>query len=390
MKALLEIRDLHVDLGEFSLRGASLAVAEGDYCCLIGDSGSGKSVLLETVIGGFHPQKGQVLLRGKDVTTWTPERRKLGIVYQDFMLFPHLNVFDNIAFGLRQGRRNYSQQKDRVHDIATRVGIETLLHRNIKTLSGGEQQRAALARALIVEPQVLLLDEAFSALDTASRERLRRLLLQLVKDLRVTVLHVTHDMEDVWAMADQVAVLHDGQILQTGSPEQVFNCPRPGFVAEFLGARNILEGAVQDCDATGLTKITVGQTILYCSDAAAVEDQILLSVRPEELAVARQQLPISLRNQIPVKIQRLERRGPLVWVTGQAAGFSLDAAVTVTSAQEQKLKVGDEAVFAFAASSLRIIGREEQSLPVDLHTSVVAPHTNVADPPLICETETAC
>lgn len=382
MNALLEVRDLYVDLGEFSLRGANLAVKKGDYCCLIGDSGAGKSVLLETVIGGFRPQKGQVLLRGQDVTTWTPERRKLGIVYQDFMLFPHLDVFDNIAFGLRRGRKIDPQQENQVRSIAARVGIEALLHRNVKTLSGGEQQRAALARALIVEPQVLLLDEAFSALDIASRERLRRLLLQLVKDLRVTVLHVTHDMEDVWAMADQVAVLHNGEVLQTGSPEQVFSCPRPGFVAEFLGARNILEGEVQAYDASGLTKIDIGQTSLYCSDPASVEDHVLLSVRPEELAVASRKLPISLRNQIPVEIQRLERRGPLVWVTGQASGFSLDAAVTVTSAQEQKLEVGNEAVFAFSASSLRIIGRQEQPLKADLDTSLV-------DPPLIFEPEVA-
>jgi molybdate transport system ATP-binding protein len=370
MKTLLEVRDLHVDLGEFSLRGADLAVAEGDYCCLIGDSGAGKSVLLETVIGGFRPKKGQVLLRGEDVTAWTPERRKLGIVYQDFMLFPHLSVFDNIAFGLRQGRRNLSQLDKQVGDIAARVGIEGLLHRNIKTLSGGEQQRTALARALIVEPQVLLLDEAFSALDIASRERLRHLLRQLVKDLHVTVLHVTHDMEDVWALADQVAVLHDGEILQTGSPEHVFSCPRPGFVADFLGASNILEGAVQECDAVGLSRISVGQTSLYSSDAASLDDHVILSVRPEELAVAGQQLPISLRNQIPVKIHRLERRGPLIWLVGQADGFSLDAAITVTSAQEQGLKMGDEAVFAFAASNLRIIGRKEHSQAENLKTSV--------------------
>jgi molybdate transport system ATP-binding protein len=372
MKTLLEVRDLHVDLGEFSLRGANLAVAEGDYCCLIGDSGAGKSVLLETVIGGFRPKKGQVLLRGQDVTTWTPERRKLGIVYQDFMLFPHLDVFDNIAFGLRRGRKIGTQQENQVRSIAARVGIEALLHRNVKTLSGGEQQRAALARALIVEPQVLLLDEAFSALDIASRERLRHLLWQLVKDLQVTVLHVTHDMEDVWALADQVAVLHDGEIMQTGSPEHVFSCPRPGFVADFLGASNILEGTVRECDAVGLNRITVGKTSLYSSDMASLEDHVILSVRPEELAVARQQLPISLRNQIPVKIHRLERRGPLVWLVGQADGFSLDAAITVTSAQEQKLKMGDEAVFAFAAGNLRIIGRKEHSHPESLNSSVAA------------------
>nr|HOP39624.1 ATP-binding cassette domain-containing protein [Geobacteraceae bacterium] len=207
MTALLEVRDLYVDLGEFSLRGANLAVSEGDYCCLIGDSGAGKSVLLETVVGSFRHQRGKVLLHGRDVTNWPPERRNLGIVYQDFMLFPHLNVFDNIAFGLRRRKRPHTGLRNEVHTIAARVGIEGLLHRDIKTLSGGEQQRTALARALIARPQVLVLDEAFSALDVASRERMRHLLRELVKDMHVTVLHVTHDMEDVWALADQVAVL---------------------------------------------------------------------------------------------------------------------------------------------------------------------------------------
>lgn len=354
MKALLEVRDLHVDLGEFSLRGANLTVSEGDYCCLIGDSGAGKSVLLETVIGGFRPQKGQVLLRGQDVTAWTPERRKLGIVYQDFMLFPHLNVFDNIAFGLRQGRKINSEQKEQVRSLATRVGIEKLLHRNVKTLSGGEQQRAALARALITRPQVLLLDEAFSALDIASRERMRHLLRGLVKDLNVTVLHVTHDMEDVWTLADKVAVLHAGQVLQAGSPEQLFSCPRPGFVADFLGARNILEGTVENSDE-GLTHIMVGQTCLHSTDAAIDGQRAMMSVRPEELSVALQHLPISLRNQVPVTICSLQRRGPLVWLTGEATGFHLEAAITVSAAQQLKLKEGAEAIFAFSAKSLRII-----------------------------------
>lgn len=361
MTVLLEVQNLHVDLGEFSLRGADLAVAEGDYCCLIGDSGAGKSVLLETVVGSFRPHRGKVLLHGQDVTDWPPEQRNLGIVYQDYMLFPHLNVFDNIAFGVRRRKGSTTELKNEVNTIAARVGIENLLHRDIKTLSGGEQQRAALARALITRPQVLLLDEAFSALDVASRERMRRLLRELVKDLHVTVLHVTHDMEDVWALADQVAVLHDGQILQTGSPDHIFSCPHPGFVAEFLGARNVLHGSVQDCDVSGLTHVAVGKTSLFSADQASVGRQIHLSVRPEELAVARQRLPITLRNQIPVNIRHLERRGPLVWITGEAAGFTLEAAVTVSGAQEQELKVGDEAIFAFSASSLRIIASENKA-----------------------------
>ncbi len=359
MNALLEIRDLSVDLGEFSLRGASLAVEKGNYCCLIGDSGAGKSILLETVVGSFTPLHGKILLHGQDITDWPPERRKMGIVYQDYMLFPHLNIFDNIAFGIKQQKVPRKQTQIRVQDVAARLGIENLLHRDIKTLSGGEQQRAALARALVAGPQVLLLDEAFSALDVASRERMRGLLRELVNDLGVTVLHVTHDMEDVWALADQVAVLHDGQILQTGTPEHIFSCPRPGFVAHFLGARNILQGRVIDCDPSGLTCIEVGNIRFYSIDHAPSGQQVLISVRPEELALARNQLPSTLRNQLPAEIDRMERRGPLVWITGQAEGFRLQAAVTVTGAREQDFKPGDRAIFAFSASSLRIIEQQK-------------------------------
>ena len=214
-----------------------------------------------------------------------------------------------------------------------------------------------------------MLDEAFSALDIASREHMRYLLRELVKDLNVTVLHVTHDMEDVWALADQVAVLHDGQVLQTGSPEHLFSCPRPGFVAEFLGARNVLEGTVRGCDAVGLTNIVIGRTSLYSIDPAAIGHRVLLSVRPEELAVSRRQLPITLRNQVSVKINHLERRGPLVWLTGEATGFCLEAAVTVSGAQQLGLEVGNEAIFAFSANSLRIIDRQQLDLPAKRDSS---------------------
>ncbi|HOP41863.1 MAG TPA: hypothetical protein PLI53_12545, partial [Geobacteraceae bacterium] len=148
--------------------------------------------------------------------------------------------------------------------------------------------------------------------------------------------------------------------LQTGRPEHIFNCPRPGFVAEFLGARNILHGTVRSHDASSLTHIAVGETALYSTDPAPIDHRVQLSVRPEELAIARKQVSITLRNQVPVKIESLERRGPLVWITGTADGFSLEAAVTVSGAREQDLKIEDEAVFAFSANSLRIISPENE------------------------------
>ncbi len=236
MTGILSVEGLSVDLGEFSLKNVSFEVSEGSYCCLLGASGAGKSVLLETIMGGFYPEKGKVFLRGKDVTNWPPERRNLGIVYQDYMLFPHLNVFDNIAFGLKGKGITRVEYEEKVRQISTQLHIQDLLHRDISTLSGGEQQRTALARALITKPEILLMDEAFSALDLASRERMRKLVKSTVMELGITVLHVTHDSEDVWALADQVAVIHEGELLQHGTPEEVFCCPRPGFVAGLVGA----------------------------------------------------------------------------------------------------------------------------------------------------------
>ncbi|MBN1334270.1 MAG: ATP-binding cassette domain-containing protein, partial [Synergistales bacterium] len=185
---ILSVKGLSVDLGEFSLKDVSFGVPEGSYCCLLGASGAGKSVLLETIMGGFRPREGRVYLRGRDVTQWPPEKRKLGIVYQDYMLFPHLDVFRNISFGLKDTGLSKKEVQEKVLPIAVSLHIDGLLQRDISTLSGGEQQRVALARALITKPEILLMDEAFSALDLSSRERMRQLVRSIVTDLGITVL----------------------------------------------------------------------------------------------------------------------------------------------------------------------------------------------------------
>ena len=363
---ILSVKDLSVDLGEFSLRKVSFGVPEGSYCCLLGASGAGKSILLETIMGGFSPKHGKVFLRGEDVTNLPPEKRKLGIVYQDYMLFPHLDVFNNIAFGLKEKSLKKTEIHESVLDISKNLHIDGLLHRNISTLSGGEQQRVALARALITKPEILLMDEAFSALDLSSREKMRQLVRSTVRDLGITVLHVTHDSEDVWALADKVAVIHDGALLQSGTPDEVFQCPRPGYVAGLVGARNILAGTITESDHICNSTIKCKGEYFYSAGSKYMEkdQEILFSVRPEDIMVAREPMAVSSRNQMEMNIEGVEKRGPLVWLSGRKGELELHAVVTASSYEELELDINTNVVFIFKARAVQILEQDTSGIPM--------------------------
>lgn len=354
--SLLSVRQLSVQLGDFSLEKVSFGVAEGSYCCLLGASGAGKSVLLETIIGAVPPKEGQVFLRGRDVTFLPPEERRLGIVYQDYMLFPHLNMYKNIAFGLRKTKLSKNQIRAKVEHLAAKLRIDHLLDRDVQTLSGGEQQRAALARALITGPEILLLDEAFSALDVATREEMRCMLRNLVRDLGITVLHVTHDMEDVWALASHVAVIHQGKLLQEGTPEDVFRRPRPGYVATLVGARNLFT-LPSVSSSSELGEFQVDGISFYSTCAVPPGAKATLSVRPEDIMVAKEKVAASTMNQIPLKIHKVESRGPLVWITGTTpeGSLQLHAMVTLSGFESLECHQGDLCVFLFKAASLEVL-----------------------------------
>ena len=281
--ALLEVENLGIDLGDFHLRDVSLSVEEGDYLTVIGPTGAGKSILLEAIAGFYPLLSGRIILDGRDVTKEPPERRGISIVYQDYMLFPHMTVFDNIAFGLRK-RLPKGEIEREVSHIARELRIEHILHRKPGTLSGGEQQRVTLARALVVRPNVLLMDEPFSALDAKTREKLRSLVKEVIAEYGTTVIHVAHDFEDVFALAKHVAVMRDGRIVQFGTPEEVFSRPGDEFIASFVGT-NLLRGKVVGRKG-GLTVVKVGNAVLYTADEA--ERDVTLSLRPEEIIVARE------------------------------------------------------------------------------------------------------
>lgn len=247
---MIELLHLHCTFGDFALRDISLRIGKGEYWVILGPSGCGKSVLLQTIAGFFSPSKGQIMVDGRDVTAIEPEHRKMGLVFQQSALFPHKSVRGNIAYGLR-ARKMPNQEVDRtVDDLVERLGLQTILSRPVPTLSGGEAQRVAVARALAIRPDLLLLDEPMSALDHNTRLELQVELARLHKQLGLTTLHVTHSREEAAALGDHIAIMLGGRIVQRGSVAEVQGQPRCPFVARFLGLDPSLIAALPACART--------------------------------------------------------------------------------------------------------------------------------------------
>lgn len=237
---MIEVRKLGLQRGSFSLKDVDLTVNPGECLVVVGPSGAGKTLLLESILGVHEPDAGQIVVEGEDITRTPPERRGFSYVPQDLALFPHLGVRDNIAFS-RQSRFPRDQVERGVREIAESLGIGHLLERrSIASLSGGEKQRVALARALVAEPRALLLDEPFSALDAAIRTRLHREIGELRRRLRLTTLLVTHDLDEAFELGDRMAVMIDGGVREYGTPEEVFCRPRTLAAARLLLVENLL------------------------------------------------------------------------------------------------------------------------------------------------------
>ncbi len=244
---MIEVANLHRRFGDFALRGISLDIGEGEYWVILGPSGCGKSVLLQTIAGFFSPSQGRIQVGGHDVTTTAPERRNIGLVFQQAALFPHKSVWENIAYGLRARKAPKPEIEQAVGDLVDRLGLRAILPRPVPTLSGGEAQRVAVARALAVRPDVLLLDEPMSALDHNTRLELQGELARLHRELRLTTLHVTHSREEAAALGDHVAIMSAGRIVQGGPSATVMAHPRCPFVANFLGLDHSCIHALPPC-----------------------------------------------------------------------------------------------------------------------------------------------
>jgi ABC-type Fe3+/spermidine/putrescine transport system ATPase subunit len=239
------------------LRGISLEVTQGDIVCLLGASGCGKTTLLRIIAGLELPDKGRLYLNGEDLASIPVHRRGFGLMFQDFALFPHMNVAQNVAFGLQQQGLWHEEIRLRVEEVLRLVGLQDFAGRGVSSLSGGEQQRVALARSLAPQPRLLMLDEPLGSLDAALRDRLAIDLREIIKAAGVTAIYVTHDQQEAFAIADRVVVMNAGQIEQIDRPDKLYLCPQTVYVAEFLGLHNIIPVDHVDQTAEGYLAHTV-------------------------------------------------------------------------------------------------------------------------------------
>ena len=242
---MLEVRNIFKTYeGNLLLNDISFTVAEGETICLLGASGSGKSTLLRMIAGLEAPDSGLIAFNGLDLTTTPPHLRDFGLVFQDYALFPHLNVNENVAFGLKMRRKGHTEIAQRVASSLEMVSLAEFGNRKVTDLSGGEQQRVALARALAIRPRLLMFDEPLGALDRALREDLLNQLRMILHRTSIPAIYVTHDQEEAFTIADRVLILHDGKIVRDGTPADVWAKPESAFVAGFLGLGNLLNGEV--------------------------------------------------------------------------------------------------------------------------------------------------
>lgn len=268
-----------------------LAVRRGELFSLLGESGCGKTTLLRMIAGFEIPDSGRVMIDGRDMARVPPYERPVNMVFQSYALFPHMRVAENVAYGLRQEGMSRSERDDRVNEVLSLVGLSDLANRKPDQLSGGQRQRVALARGLAKRPKILLLDEPLGALDRKLRERTQFELVNLQERIGTTFILVTHDQEEAMTMSDRIAVMGAGRILQIGTPREVYEYPNSRFVADFIGAANLLEGEVIGVEAgTARIRLTAtGTLIAAMSDARVARgDRVTVMVRPEKIQTSRE------------------------------------------------------------------------------------------------------
>jgi ABC-type Fe3+/spermidine/putrescine transport system ATPase subunit len=323
-KALLQVKLLTKSFTPktSAVNEVSFAVAAGEIICLLGPSGCGKTTLLRMIAGLEQPDAGEVLFEGRNIVGVPPHRRDFGMMFQDFALFPHKNVFENVAFGLQMRRDSPEKVRTRVSDMLTLVDLQGFEERDINQLSGGEQQRVALARSLAPGPRLLMLDEPLGSLDRALRERLMLDLRTILKRVGVTAIYVTHDQAEAFAIADRVVVMNAGRVEQMDTPQQVFAYPATPFVARFLGFHNLIKGTV-----SGSGEVTTGLGCLkLAGPLPPTGAQVTVLIKPQAAnVITKRRTPAAGKNcnQLEVMVTAISFRGKYYQIWVEASGQKL-------------------------------------------------------------------
>ena len=345
---MLKLKDISIKLGEFQLKNINLELEKGDYYVLLGKSGVGKTVLLEIVAGLIKPGSGQVFLNNIDITHAKIQNRKIGIVFQDFSVFPHLTVKQNIAYPLKGQKLSNAQKEELINKYANLAEIPHLLHRGTQNLSGGELQRVALARMLVSKPECILLDEPLASLDVQIKGGLRNLLRQ-INQAGVTILHVTHDYEEAIALSNKVAVIHEGKIIQKGLTKEVFKRPANEFVANFTGIKNFF---IAESLSENTAKINDKVHIKVSNKDGLQKGKII--IRGEEIILSSNKIESSATNNFKGTIIQI-----IPYLTNYEVivdiGIDLTVVISEESLTKFEFKEGSEVWVAFKSSAIKLI-----------------------------------
>jgi putative spermidine/putrescine transport system ATP-binding protein len=355
---LLDIQNITKKYGDVdALRGVSLSVRKGEFLTLLGPSGSGKTTLLKIIAGAINVTSGALLLDGKNITDLPSRFRGIGMVFQNFALMPHLNVFENVAFPLRIRNVQKSEVVERVRSALEVVQLPSFEDRRPRELSGGQQQRVAIARALVYHPPLILMDEPLGALDRKLREQMQLEIRRLHNSLNLTMIYVTHDQEEALTMSDRICVMGNGQIQEVGAPSELYTRPKTRFVADFLGAANIFSGVVAEQDATTMAIDADGFGRVRCpaNKDFGVGDAVSWTVRPENIKVttpdAGDASATSDNNSFPATVKEKILAGQLTKYIVEAAGRHTVMAACLTDSFAQDFFEGEPVRIEWSSSA---------------------------------------
>lgn len=302
----LKIKGLNKTYGNFiAVNNVNLTIKKGEFLTLLGGSGSGKTTTLLSVSGFLEPTEGEILLSGESILDTPAHKRNMGVVFQQYSLFPHMTIFENIAFPLKMRKFTKHKIQEKVRNVLKLVELEDFFDRKPSELSGGQQQRVALARALVFEPTILLMDEPLGALDKKLRTQMQLEIMHLHKKLGLTIIYVTHDQEEALVMSDRIAIFNEGNIEQLGTPKELYNYPSSLYVAEFLGSSNIFKGEVVHYNNNNIT-IEYGlnnQLTILTTQKFNQSKNVLIMVRPEKMEICSNLEEQPEMNQIKAKIE---------------------------------------------------------------------------------------
>jgi spermidine/putrescine transport system ATP-binding protein len=357
MKPLLEIESLTKSYGPNKvLDQVSLQVGDGEFFFLLGPSGCGKTTLLRIIGGLIEADSGTIRLKGQYLNDIPAYRRDINTVFQNYALFPHLSVFENVAFGLRMKKKPSGMIREKVTKALGLVELDGFEERMPGKLSGGQQQRVALARALVNEPSVLLLDEPLGALDVKLRRQMQLELKHLQRNLGTTFICVTHDQEEAMTMADRIAVMREGIVEQIGTPEEIYNHPRTRFVANFMGESNFFTGC--DIRAEGGTiriHLDDGSTVLTPADGSRSADGLLPGVRPEKIDITVNRPADASVNAVQGTVEEIVFVGTMLYYIVRIANGLLFRVISQTISSRQRVAEGDRVYLAWPVEDTFVV-----------------------------------